>query len=86
MQNYAIVNKKTNVVVNVAQWCGKSQWKPPKGFIAIKSKTAGTGDVYNPKTGKFKRPAPQVNETAPSQEERIAQLEQQLAELTKKKG
>jgi hypothetical protein len=58
MARYAVVDRRTNVVANVAEWDGTSAWRPPLGHDAVRSDVAKINDRYNPVTGAFTPPPP----------------------------
>ena len=47
MNSYAIIDKNTNVVVNMAVWDGVSEWHPGDDYFFIQSDTASIGDVWD---------------------------------------
>jgi hypothetical protein len=53
---YSIINEKTNVVVNIIVWDGKSQWQPPKGTYLVQSSVGQIGDFYDINKNTFTRP------------------------------
>jgi hypothetical protein len=52
---HAIVNKD-NIVVNVIIWEGK-EWLPPRDHLVIQNDKVDLGDIYDPATNTFKKPA-----------------------------
>lgn len=52
---HAIVDKE-NKVVNVVIWEGAS-WLPPKGHYVVRHDKCDIGDIYDPTTNSFKKPA-----------------------------
>lgn len=68
IQNWAIVDNETNIVLNTCVWDGieydpitaPTAWQVPEGvtMIVIESGVAcQTDDIYDPVTGLFSRPA-----------------------------
>ena len=56
IQNYAIVNTSTNLVVNVSLWDGVSEWSPGPGLITVQDDDAIIGQIYNPRSKTFSDP------------------------------
>lgn len=52
MARHAIINNE-NVVTNVMEWDGVSEWKPPEGFYLIDSEIAASGDIYDRENNVF---------------------------------
>ena len=50
MFRYAVVDNNSLSVVNVIIWDGEAQWSPPANHIAVRSDSAGIGDLYDPNT------------------------------------
>ncbi len=53
MARYAIINEKTNKIVNVAEWDGIAPWKPPVGHYVASDERAGIDDSHDPVAKKF---------------------------------
>lgn len=56
VKNYAVIDG-SGVVVNVIAWCGTTEYNPGEGLSLVQSDTAGKGDIYDPVTETFSRPA-----------------------------
>lgn len=52
MTRHAIIEHKTNLVVNCVEWHG-AEWLPPRNHLVVNSQTADIGDIYDPETGIF---------------------------------
>ena len=50
---HAVIDKKTNMVVNVVMWDGNNKWNPPNGNYVIQSDIADAGDLYDLKKKTF---------------------------------
>lgn len=50
MNSYAIVNKTTNIVVNMTVWDGISEWHPGDEYLLMQTDSAGIGDVWDGNT------------------------------------
>ncbi len=55
MSQYAIL--QNNVVINVCAWDGVSPYAPPTGCTLVQSDSCGIGDIYDPLTQTFSKPA-----------------------------
>jgi hypothetical protein len=53
---WAYIETATNIVTNVIEWDGVSDWAPDEGFFVIQSDTANIGDTYDPENGTFTPP------------------------------
>lgn len=51
LDNYAIVNETTNVVMNICVWDGTTAWEPPEGTFVVKlepGQYCDIGALYTP--------------------------------------
>jgi hypothetical protein len=61
MATYAVIVSSTNVVQNIIEWDGESEWSPPEGsFVKLLPNGVGMGFVYDPSTDTFYDPTPPV--------------------------
>lgn len=58
MDNYAVIDKITNIVIAVVVWDGVSEWSPGEGYLLVKSDTAAIKDIWDGEN--FIRPPPTV--------------------------
>lgn len=49
---WAVVEKKTGLVLNVVEWDGVSSWAPPDDCAVVKSEELEIDDIVDLKTGK----------------------------------
>jgi hypothetical protein len=54
MADFALVDNKTNKVVNIIVWEG-AEWLPPRDHLVIES-DALIGDIYDTETRTFSKP------------------------------
>ena len=50
---HAVIDKKTNMVVNVVMWDGNNKWSPPNGHYVVQSDIADKDDLYDIKQKTF---------------------------------
>lgn len=73
---YAVVDSEGNVI-STSLWDGETEWAPPEGTEAFKTRDSGAGIGWTYKDGIFTPPpAPEV-----PKEDMVAQAEQQKANL-----
>jgi len=53
---WAYIESSSNLVTNVIDWDGVTDWSPEEGYFVIQSDTANIGDTYDPETGSITRP------------------------------
>jgi hypothetical protein len=59
MAVYAVINSSTNIVQNIIEWDGVSEWTPPnESFVELLPNGVAIGFVYDPATGQFTDPNP----------------------------
>lgn len=54
---HAVVDEKTNKVVNIVIWDGKTQWAPPHGHYTVlcPHREGSIGDTYDTESKSFKK-------------------------------
>lgn len=52
---YAIIDRASLIVVNVALWDGKTPWHPGDEYMVVESDIADIGDKYDPESGTFNK-------------------------------
>lgn len=50
MARHAIIDPKTNRVINVVIWNG-AEWLPPRNHIVLQHDSVDIDDIYDPSTG-----------------------------------
>ena len=81
MARYAVIDEK-NVVQNVIEWDGVTQWKPPKGHSVRPHEQTGRGDIWMEELKDFVRPL--KNLTEPEDEISLAQRAKSFEEAKAK--